>query len=485
MEDILVIIDGNSLVNRAFFAIQRPMITSSGFYTQGIYGFLSMLRKIETDYAPTHMLVAFDRKAPTFRHKEYSEYKAGRKGMPEELAMEMPVLKDVLHARGIRTYEIDGFEADDIIGTTAAMAEEAGMRSYIITGDRDALQLATDLTSVVITKKGISEFKLYDDAAMIEEYGFDHLQFIDYKGLRGDTSDNIPGIPGVGEKTAIKLIQQFGSIENMIKNSDQIESEKLREKIEENAMAAMMSKRLATIVKSVPVDYTLEELKKRPVEREKLIELYKTLEFNVFLKQLLSEAPADAGAAAGEAVKAAADFGRAEVLGGAAEAAALLKRAAATGSIVIDVESDDDHIGIPAAKSLCFELEGRYYAAAPREGLTEALVEALSGSKAGLRGFGLGKLYFLLLRNGADISGLKTEFDCALADYVISPTAKADSLEVLLLREFGYAKKGAEASAQQDMFSAPADEIDPADAASVLGLLKELETRQRERVEKN
>ncbi|MBQ4004377.1 MAG: DNA polymerase I, partial [Firmicutes bacterium] len=229
MEERIVIIDGNSLVNRAYYAIQRPMMTKEGLYTQGVYGFLSMLQKIRKDYQPTHMLVAYDRKAPTFRHLEYGEYKAGRRKMPLELAMELPILKDVLDAMGIKQYEIDGFEADDIIGTTAKMAEEVGVPAFIITGDKDALQLATDKTSVIITKKGISEFKLYDDAAMIEEYGFDHKQFIDYKGLRGDTSDNIPGIPGVGEKTATKLLLQFGSIENMIAHVDEIENAKLRE----------------------------------------------------------------------------------------------------------------------------------------------------------------------------------------------------------------------------------------------------------------
>ena len=153
--DRLVIIDGNSLVNRAYYAIQRPMITKDGTYTQGIYGFLSMLQKIRADYKPTHMLVAFDRKAPTFRHLEFDEYKAGRRKMPDELTMQLPILKDILRAMGISQYEIDGFEADDIIGTTAAMAEESGLESYIITGDRDALQLATDKTQVVITKKGM------------------------------------------------------------------------------------------------------------------------------------------------------------------------------------------------------------------------------------------------------------------------------------------------------------------------------------------
>ncbi|MBR5981922.1 MAG: DNA polymerase I, partial [Firmicutes bacterium] len=292
MEERIVIIDGNSLVNRAYYAIQRPMMTKDGLYTQGVYGFLSMLQKIRKDYRPTHMLVAYDRKAPTFRHIEYGDYKAGRRKMPLELAMELPVLKDVLDAMAIKQYEIDGFEADDIIGTTAKMAEEAGVEAVIITGDRDALQLATDKTSVVITKKGISEFKLYDDAARIEEYGFDHEQFSNYKGLRGDASDNIPGIPGIGEKTATKLILQFGSIENMIAHVDEIENAKLREKIEDGAQSAMMSKRLATIITNVPVDYTIEDCRIGTEDRDRLIELYNKLEFKTYLKKLLEEGSA-------------------------------------------------------------------------------------------------------------------------------------------------------------------------------------------------
>ena len=163
------------------------------------------------------------------------------------------------------------------------------LENYIITGDRDALQLATELTRVVITKKGISEFKLYDDAAMIEEYGFDHIQFIDYKGLRGDSSDNIPGIAGVGDKTASKLIQQFGSIENMLAHSDEISSAKLREKIEEGAMDAMMSKHLATIVTNVPVDYTIDDLLIGGPDYKRLREIYEKLEFRKFLKELPKE----------------------------------------------------------------------------------------------------------------------------------------------------------------------------------------------------
>nr|MCR4804919.1 DNA polymerase I [Clostridia bacterium] len=337
----IVIIDGNSLVNRAFYAIQRPMMTKDGLYTQGVYGFLSMLQKIRTDYDPTHMLVAFDRKAPTFRHLEYGEYKAGRRKMPLELAMEIPVLKDVLSAMGIRMYEIDGFEADDIIGTAAKMAEAEDLPATIITGDRDALQLATDKTRVIITKKGITEFKLYDDAAMMEEYGFDHEQFIDYKALRGDTSDNIPGIPGVGEKTAVKLIRQFGSLEKLLAHTDEIESAKLREKIEEGAMSAAMSKRLATIVTNVPVDFTMEDCRIGEPDRDKLIELYKKLEFKTYLKKLLESAPA--GSENQAADTSATQIAALEELRSDALTDEVLKGFSDGSELWIDIVSDEDH----------------------------------------------------------------------------------------------------------------------------------------------
>ena len=202
MQDRIIIIDGNSLINRAYYAMQRPMITREGIYTQGVYGFLNMLNKIHQDYPSGYITVAFDRKAPTFRHEEFAEYKAGRKKMPPELAMQLPILKEVLQAMNIKILELDGFEADDIIGTIAREAEEKGLLPLIISGDKDELQLASEKTKVLITKKGISEFEIYDRQAMIDKYGFPPEQFVDYKGLMGDSSDNIPGLPGVGEKTA-------------------------------------------------------------------------------------------------------------------------------------------------------------------------------------------------------------------------------------------------------------------------------------------
>ena len=160
MESKIVIIDGNSLINRAFYAVQRPMITKEGIYTQGVYGFLNMLQKIESDYEPEYLTVAFDLKAPTFRHLEYEDYKAGRKAMPPELAMQMPIIKDVLRAMNIEILELEGYEADDIIGTVAQEAEKAMIQPLIITGDKDALQLVSERTRVIITKKGITDFEL-------------------------------------------------------------------------------------------------------------------------------------------------------------------------------------------------------------------------------------------------------------------------------------------------------------------------------------
>lgn len=286
MENRIVIIDGNSLINRAYYAMQRPMITKDGIYTQGIYGFINMLNKIKTDYEPGYLTVAFDLKTPTFRHLEYDQYKAGRKAMPPELVMQMPLLKDVLHAMNIKTLEMEGFEADDIIGTVAREGEEQGLCPMIITGDKDALQLATDKTQILITKKGISEFELFDHEKMLERYELTPQQFIDLKGLMGDSSDNIPGIPGVGEKTGITLLKQFGSVENLIVHTEEISKPALRKKVEENVQLAVMSKRLATINRYVPIEISFNEMKIAEPDYDQLIKLYTKLEFNSFLKKL-------------------------------------------------------------------------------------------------------------------------------------------------------------------------------------------------------
>ena len=282
----LILIDGNSLINRAYYAMQNPMITKDGVYTQGIFGFINMLSKIKKDYSPSHLAVTFDLKGPTFRHEEYKEYKAGRKKMPPELAMQIPLLKEILDAMNIKRIEKEGFEADDLIGTVSKNAEERGFETLIVTGDKDELQLASDKTKIIFTKKGVSQFDIYDREKMFEVYGFSPTQFIDYKGLMGDQSDNIPGVPGVGEKTASKLILEFGTIENVLENRDNISKVGLRTKIEDNKLMAMMSKRLATINRNAPIEIDFEEFKLIEPNTSELMSIYSKLEFNKFLKQL-------------------------------------------------------------------------------------------------------------------------------------------------------------------------------------------------------
>ncbi|MGL5243927.1 MAG: 5'-3' exonuclease, partial [Sarcina sp.] len=236
----LLILDGNSLLNRAFYAV--PLLSNSeGIHTNAIVGFSNMLFKMQDEIKPDYIVSTFDRKAPTFRHLQYDDYKAGRKKMPEELAEQFPLVKEMLSLLAINTYELDGFEADDIIGTLAKYAESKGIEVYIITGDKDALQLASDNIKVCITKKGVSDKEIYDYKRMVEDFGVTPTQFIDVKGLMGDKSDNIPGVPGIGEKTAFKLIQTYGSVEDVLTNIDNISGKKLKENLTEYTEQAIFS----------------------------------------------------------------------------------------------------------------------------------------------------------------------------------------------------------------------------------------------------
>ncbi len=421
----IVIIDGNSLINRAFYAMQRPMITKEGIYTQGIYGFVNMLNKIENDYEPEYITVAFDLKAPTFRHLEYDQYKAGRKPMPPELVMQMPILKDVLHAMNIKTLELEGFEADDIIGTVARIAEEEGLAPLIITGDRDALQLATGRTNVLITKKGITDFELYDDEKMQERYGLTPAQFIDLKGLMGDSSDNIPGIPGVGEKTGIALLKQFGSIENMLEHTEEISKNGLRSKVEENAQLAVMSKRLATINRFVPIDIEIEELKREASDYKKLIELYTKLEFNSFLKRLKVEDTAEEIKAEAPGVditdiSSEAELCRLDALKGKDE-------------VFIKAFSDYAHVKAPQISGIFF-MEGAegFFVNCDKISASK-VVEHLNTLSLNLMGHDIkDDLYALMFRG---YSEFRVTFDTAIAEYVLDAAKNRYELKTLALEK--------------------------------------------------
>ena len=281
----LLILDSNSLMNRAFYALP-PMNNSDGINTNAIYGFMNMLFKMKDEINPDSIIATFDLKAPTFRHKEYAEYKAGRNKMPPELAEQFPIIKELLKFMGIKIFEIEGFEADDLIGTVSKFAESNGTKVSIVTGDKDALQLASDSTEIIITKKGVSETAVYDRKTFIDEFEVTPNQFIDVKGLMGDKSDNIPGVPGVGEKTAFKLIKEYGSIEEVLKNIDNIPGKKLKENLENNAPQAIFSKRLATIMREVPIEITLEDI--NCSDKENVLEIKKML-IKLEMKSILSK----------------------------------------------------------------------------------------------------------------------------------------------------------------------------------------------------
>lgn len=284
----LMIIDGNSIINRAFYAI-RNLTAPDGLNTNGIYGFLNIMLKNLDAEKPDFVAVAFDLKAPTFRHLKYELYKANRKGMPDELAEQMPVLKDVLRAMNISVLELEGYEADDIIGTIAQRCVNDGIECRILTGDRDDLQLATDKVLVLLTTtaKGQTETKIFDREAVREAYGIEPSALIDAKGLMGDSSDNVPGVSGVGEKTAMTLIGKYGSIENLYEHIDDGDIKgALLEKLKKGRNMAFLSRELVTIDKNVPLEFAAEDFCTKEYNREDLSAIFKRLGFESFIKRL-------------------------------------------------------------------------------------------------------------------------------------------------------------------------------------------------------
>ncbi len=280
-----IILDGNSLANRAFYAI--PLLsTAKGVFTNAAYGFTNMLFRIIQEEKPSYLAVAFDKSKAHVRIAEYAEYKANRKGNPDELRSQFPIIKDILRALDIPVIELEGYEADDLIGTLIRKAEDRGWNNIIFTGDKDALQLISPQTVVALTKKGITETEVVDEQGLKEKWNIAPQQVIDLKGLMGDTSDNIPGVPGVGEKTALKLLWEFGSVEETLAHVDQVNGKKLQENLRQHDHLARLSKKLATIITNVPVELDLESCALSNPDYPKLLELFKELEFKNLIKNV-------------------------------------------------------------------------------------------------------------------------------------------------------------------------------------------------------
>ena len=277
----LLILDGNSVINRAYFGV-KPLTNREGLYTHAIYGFLNILERMEKEEQPDAVCVSFDLHGPTFRHLRYDGYKATRHGMPEELAMQMPVMKDVLKAMNIPIYECQGWEADDVIGTVGKICSNNGWECVVVTGDRDSLQLIDENVHIklVISKAGQTTATLYDEAKFREEYGFEPKKLIDLKALMGDSSDNIPGVAGVGPKTATELLVKFGSLDGVYENIDDTSIRpKLREKLVAGKENAYLSYELATICPEAPIDFEPKDAIVQPYNKPALYELFQRLEF--------------------------------------------------------------------------------------------------------------------------------------------------------------------------------------------------------------
>ncbi|MBQ6613868.1 MAG: DNA polymerase I, partial [Clostridia bacterium] len=280
----LLVIDGNSIINRAFYGV-RPLTTKEGLHTNAIFGMINIIEKHLNALSPEYTAVAFDLKAPTFRHKMYEAYKAGRHATPPELLEQFPLAKDVLRAMGLTVVEKEGYEADDIIGTLAYEGAKCGLDAYVLTGDRDSLQLIGDNVTVLLATN--NDTINFDTAAFIEHYGVNPSQFVDVKAIMGDKSDNIPGVMGIGEKGALKFISEFGSLEKLYEELDTTDkiSEKQKEKLRNDKDNAFLSQTLARIDVNAPCGVGVEDILRKDIDRTALYSLFTKLEFSAFIKR--------------------------------------------------------------------------------------------------------------------------------------------------------------------------------------------------------
>jgi DNA polymerase I len=424
-----IIIDGNSIINRAFYALP-PLTNGAGLHTNAVYGFTNMLLRLIEEEKPTHMLVAFDAGKVTFRHAEYGEYKGGRAKMPPELAEQFPLLKELLRAMGIRQFELEGYEADDIIGTLTKRADEQGVETLVVSGDKDMLQLASGHVTIALTRKGISETEKYDPEAIKEKYNITPAQIIDLKGLMGDSSDNIPGVPGVGEKTALKLLHEFGTVENVLANVDDVKG-KIKEAIRENADKARMSKEIATIYREVALDAEWDELAFSGYDSAATKSMFQKLEFKSLLERLDfgSGEQGEGGGNDGDGGAANHSIDCAIVsVGGLSVLAEALPRVKA---VHIEAIGDNAHEAEVAGLAFYTDEEKAYYLPFPLllsdEG--EAIRRYLADPQIEKVVYDGHKAELALGWNGVHLLGIA--FDVILAAYLLDPTSSNYALDDL------------------------------------------------------
>ena len=416
-----VFIDGHSLAHRAFFALPDSWVTAEGLYTNAVYGFVTMLIRLLDEEKPDYLAVIFDTGRPTFRHAEYGEYKAHRPGIPNRLRAQLPLLKETLEVLRVPVYEVEGYEADDVLATLARHGCEAGAETLIVTGDRDFLQLAGQGIKPVLTLRGISETVVFDAEAVRERYGVGPEQFVDYRALVGDPSDNLPGVPGVGPRTAARLLAEFGSLDRLLIDLARVEPERLRRTLKEHAEQARLTGAMARLRQDVPLAFAMDDCRVRPYDPGQVAALFRRLEFRSLLKKLGLESEA------------------AQRVGQQPEATLLedinllerkLTEVAATGTVVLAYTASDSRPTAAALQCLAFAgAEGPIYWAwvasdlltsgLPQGRTLAALVKLLG--RPGLTVQAANLKFLAVLAGGVANGPGATCFDPTIAAYLLDP----------------------------------------------------------------
>ena len=415
----LVLIDGNSLMYRAYYATAYSgnlMKTSTGIFTNALYGFVNMMNKVMDEYNHTHMLVAFDAGKTTFRHEFLESYKDGRKPMPDEMRSQINLIKKYLDLLGVKRLELPTYEADDIIGTLAKMGEATDFEKiHIITGDKDLLQMVDEKTTVHITRKGVTDIESFNKEEVFAKYELTPSQIVDLKGLMGDPSDNLPGIPGVGEKTAIKLLKQFGTVENLIEHTDELKG-KMKEKVETHTEQALLCKRMATIHKDVPLPLTFDDLVYHGAQTTELMEFFKEMEFNAFLKKMKIEEGKDKEPKAPVRI--------------ISEAKELETLSYVNSAIHVEIFEENYHEGTILGIAVVNEKES-YYVPFEVAKESQVFISFLSNEEIKKSVFDVKRSRVALMWQGFDLRGV--EFDLLLATYVINPTNVSNEIKKVAL----------------------------------------------------
>ena len=473
----LMAIDGNSIVNRAFYGVSQNLSTRDGLPTNAIFGFLNILLKLLDEEKPDALAVTFDLKAPTFRHQAYEGYKAQRKGMPDELAAQMPVLKQVLDAMNIRRYELEGWEADDLLGTMSLRAEEQGWDTVVVTGDKDSLQLIDEHVTVklVSTRMGQTTTRDMTPAAFRAQYGFDPIHMIDLKALMGDASDNIPGVKGIGEKTAMALMAQYPDVRELYAHLDTVEAKPaVRKRLEEGRESAQMSYDLATIRRDAPMDFSPRDAARRPYNDAALYDILLRLEFAKLIDKL--------GLSGHGAVEQ-----KEDAFTGTCESEIVETRERV--DELLRAFRSRDHVSflaLPELKGVCVEWGGE------REGRAAVFLEdKLADYNGFLQGFfspavkkvthDCKPLMGRLLEEGLGLEGFV--FDTAIGAYLLSPTDGSYELDKLAVSYFNVEVPKAKLYQAPDAFAPMADLSQPLGAwMSHTALVEALYAEQRQKL---